>query len=350
MFTLIASPDTTSWDSDLARLPSPHILQTSSWADFKQSHHWQPLYVYDNNLRLPVLVLKRRLSPLSTSILYVPRGPALDWTNPASAPVLAELLSFLTHNLTPRHDAVLVKVECEARFDNQPIESIFRTSHFAPSSLHPQFKKTMWIDLRPKEDEILNTFHQKTRYNIRLAERKGVDIKDETSDQALRLFYDLHLSTGARGHFPVRSFVYYEQLWKSLLSVDRAKLFLAWHQGDLLGGVFLFAFADRVYYQYGASGETKRDFMPNHLLQWHSMCWAKQEGFKIYDMVGLPEEPDPHDPFYGVWRFKQGFQGETKNFIGAMDCFPSAGSRKLWNALYPLSKRWLWHIRHDVFF
>ena len=208
----------------------------------------------------------------------------------------------------------------------------------------------MWIDLKRSEEEILTSFHQKTRYNIRLAEKKGVVITDVHDQASLRLFYDLHLSTGARGHFPVRSFSYYEQLWTSLLDAGRAKLFMAWHEGELLGGVLLFAFHARAYYQYGASGQKKRALMPNHLLQWYSIKWAKQAGFATYDLVGLPETPDPKDPFYGVWKFKQGFQGEIKEFIGAMDYYPSPGKKKAWNLLYPIVRRGLWHIKHDVFF
>ncbi len=341
-----------NWDTMLLEKASPHILQTRVWGECKRACGWQPLYLWEETTATPILLLKKQLPLTGKSLLYVPKGPAADFQTKSSdrTVLVRNLLSYVCGELAKREKAMLVKVECEATEDDAEIRQVFIDHHCLPSDLHPQFKHTMWLDLTLSDTALLDSFKSKTRYNIRLAQKKNIQIKTEVDEPSLRLFFQIHKSTGRSGNFPVRTYTYYERVWKSLIDRDMATLFLAYHEGDLLGGVLLFGFGNRLYYQYGASSPVKRNYMANYLLQWTAMQWGKQHGFAIYDLVGLPEQPDPQDPFYGVWNFKQGFQGETKKFLGAFDYYPKDSDQKFWRWYASVYKRYLWYLHRDIIF
>ena len=192
----------------------------------------------------------------------------------------------------------------------------------------------MLVDLRHSEDELLSAMKSKWRYNVRLAERKGVEVHLGSVDD-LSLFYQMYRTTSARDEFVIRPFSYYADAWGTFVDAGLAQIFQARSQTETLAGLIVFHFGDRAWYMYGASTDRHRNLMPNHLLQWEAMRWARGQGYQFYDMWGAPEVLDENDPMWGVYRFKEGFGGQFTSYLGAYD-FPVFGSRyRLYTFLMP---------------
>jgi peptidoglycan pentaglycine glycine transferase (the first glycine) len=196
-----------------------------------------------------------------------------------------------------------------------------------------QFRNTAWLDLSGSEEDWLARMKQKTRYNLRLAQRKGVVVRAASAAE-LPLLYRMYAETSVRDGFVIRSEAYYNRLWKSFMEQGLAEPLVAEVEGELVAGLVLFFFAGRAWYLYGMSRQLHRDKMPNYLLQWEAMRRAAARGCQQYDLWGAPEVFDESDSMWGVFRFKEGLGGQVIRTAGAWD-FPS---RPL---LYPLYTRLL---------
>jgi peptidoglycan pentaglycine glycine transferase (the first glycine) len=185
-----------------------------------------------------------------------------------------------------------------------------------------QFKNTVMVDLTPDEDALLARMKPKTRYNIRLAERRGVEIR-RGDESDLEAFYRLYRETAQRDGFVIRPAAYYLDAWTQFQRAGRAHLLLANVEGEFTAGLMLFHFGRTAWYMYGASSDRHRKLMPNHLLQWQAMRLAKELACTQYDMWGAPDHFSEHDSMWGVYRFKVGFGGETIRGLGAYD-YPSS--------------------------
>lgn len=166
---------------------------------------------------------------------------------------------------------------------------------------------------------------QKTRYNIRLAEKKGVIVR--TWDD-MESFHKMMLVTGDRDHFGIHSLEYYRCAYELFHPMDMCELLVAEYEGKPLAALMVFARGQRAWYFYGASTDEERNRMPAYLLQWEAMKWAKARGCEEYDLWGVPDEEEPtleanfekqQDGLWGVYRFKRGFGGELKRVAQAMD-------------------------------
>ncbi len=158
----------------------------------------------------------------------------------------------------------------------------------------------------------------KTRYNIRLAGRKGITVREGTPEDfaAIATMYE---ETATRDGFTIRPLPYYLDAWQSLYDAGMAMPLIAEYEGAPVAAVVLVRFGQRTVYMYGASSERERQRMPNYLLQWEAIRWAKEQGSTVYDFWGAPSEFVEDDPLWGVWRFKDGFQGDVVWHIGAWD-------------------------------
>ncbi len=315
------------WNAALAALPAAHVLQSWEWGEFKAGYGWTPtrlLWEWDGRPVAAASVLQRRLPWLPVSVMYVPKGPALDYTD---AEALAAVLPAL-EGLARQRRAIFVKIDPDVDWpgdEGAPSDSLagrvtaaLAARGWRPSAEQIQFRHTWLTDLTQSEDELLAGMKAKTRYNVRLAGRKGVVVRPGTVAD-LPTFYRLYSETSARDRFLIRPFDYYRQAWGTFVEAGLAQLFLAEHEGEPLAGLILFTFGDRAWYMYGASSNQKRRLMPNHLLQWEAMRWAKARGCAVYDWWGAPDVFDQSDPMWGVYRFKAGFGGRVARHIGAWD-------------------------------
>jgi lipid II:glycine glycyltransferase (peptidoglycan interpeptide bridge formation enzyme) len=198
-----------------------------------------------------------------------------------------------------------------------------------------QFKNTLLIDLRPDEDRLLAQMKSKTRYNIRLTDRRGVSVR-RGSESDLNTFYELYSETSQRDGFLIRPAAYYLDLWTQFMRASRASLLLAEKDGQTIASLMLFHFGSTAWYMYGASSNRHRNLMPNYRLQWEAMQLAKQLGCTQYDLWGAPNRFDEEDPMWGVYRFKVGFGGKTMRGIGAHDYAPSRWLYWIYTAGMPI--------------
>ncbi len=317
-----------AWDDFVAASPQGHLLQSWAWGDFKGRFGWQPLRVAiseNGRLLAAAQMLLRRLP--YRCLAYVPRGPVCD---PADSPLSRALVDAL-HRTAKSHGAIALKVE-PAALDGQT--GWWASGRFRPSPQTIQPRRTIIVDLRPDEEAILAQMKPKWRYNVRLAARKGLAVRQGT-EADLGAFYTLTRETGLRDGFPVHSLAYYQAAFAAFQPANVA-LFVAEYGGEPLGGLMAFAFGKQAIYMYGASSDRERQRMPNHLLQWEAMRWAKARGCTEYDLWGIADvEPgSPSAGLAGVERFKAGFGGKDTRFVGAFDYVYSPLVYRAFN--------WLW--------
>ena len=168
------------------------------------------------------------------------------------------------------------------------------------------------------EDDLLARMKQKTRYNVRLAERKGVTIRAGTETD-LDTLYRMYAETSVRDGFVIRDQKYYLDLWRTFLRAEILEPLIAEVENDPIAAVMIFRFAGTAYYLNGMSRDAHREKMPNYLLQWEAARRAKAAGCMVYDLWGAPNVFDESDSMWGVFRFKEGLGGEVVRHIGAWD-------------------------------
>ncbi len=327
--------DRALWNAALLRLPCHHVLQSYEWGEFKARYGWRPtrlLFEEEGRVQAAASVLQRRFPYLPLSVMYVPKGPALDY---ADGELLDRVLETL-EEVARRQRAIFVKIDpdVEAGPGDGGVVTRLRSRGWRFSAEQIQFKNTILIGLNQDEEELLVNMKAKTRYNVRLAGRRGVTVRGAGLDD-LPLFYRLYDQTAARDRFIIRPLAYYRDAWGLFMEADLARLFLAEHEGQVLAGLLLFRFGDRVWYMYGASSNDKRHLMPNHLLQWEAIRWAKAQGCEVYDMWGAPDSLDESDPLWGVYRFKDGFGGRFVPHVGAYDYPASPLLYQLYQVVMP---------------
>jgi peptidoglycan pentaglycine glycine transferase (the first glycine) len=356
------------WNSIIAKLPNPHFLQTYEWGQVKAKYGWEPIYVvWDKQGNMQVekdvirlssfvfppsaaLILKRQILrngfAARLSILYLPKGPLLDWTNEALRNrALDDLQSFAR-----KQGAIFLKMDPDVvlgtgipnnqddALDNggQAVMSELKRRGWGYASDQIQFKNTVLIHLNPSEEEILGRMKQKTRYNIRLAERKGVSVRVGTKDD-LPILYKMYAETSVRDGFVIRDEGYYQTVWNLFMnsSDPTCEPLIAQINGEAVASIFVFYFARRAYYVYGMSRDAHREKMPTYLLQWEAMRRAKAKGCSVYDLWGAPDVFNESDSLWGVYRFKEGFGGKVIRTLGAWDFAPNPLWYKLYSEIIP---------------
>lgn len=238
---------------------------------------------------------------------YAPRGPRGE----------GKAINFLLNELKKKKsDAVFFRLEPEELSSDEKIKTNLK------KSVDLQPKKTLFLDLGKSEEELLKEMGQKTRYNIHLAEKKGVEIAAGTTEDFPE-FWRLMSLTGERDAFRLHTASHYKNLISAGENSEanfktnpdgQIKLFFARADGkNIATGLFCF-FGDRVTYMHGASDNEARNLMAPHLLQWEVIKEAKKAGYKYYDFYGIDEKKWP-----GVTRFKLGFGGFVKEYPGTYD-------------------------------
>jgi lipid II:glycine glycyltransferase (peptidoglycan interpeptide bridge formation enzyme) len=317
-----------AWDNALGQLPNAHALQSWTWGEFKSRWGWSAeryLLEIEGQPLAAFQILKRKLPRLPFCILYVPKGPALDYNDAAlRRVVLAEL-----ENIAAREKAIFIKIDPDVVKSwgleperPSPIGSKFVTElkrrGWRFSNEQIQFRNTVEMAVQRPEDELLAAMHSKTRYNIRLAGRKGIVVRPGTPDD-FTMIAEMYRETAARDGFTIRPLAYYLDIWQAFYEARLGQPLLAEYEGEPVAAVVLIRSGSRVIYMYGASTHKERKRMPNHLLQWEAIRWAKAQGVEIYDFWGAPDEFVETDSLWGVWRFKKGFNGQVVRHIGAWD-------------------------------
>ncbi len=264
------------------------------------------------HIRAAAQVLLRSLPYGFGTLAYVPRGPVLDYDDPD---LLAATLEAL-RDLATDCKVVSLKIEPDV------IEPSSLSSRLRRAGLEPappvQMRSSIWVDLIASEDKMLARQKQKTRYNIRLAAKKGVTVSTDGLE-GIDAWYAMYAATSQRDGFTIHSLDYYRQVMTSLGPAGTVNLLLARHEGDLLAGIIVFAFGSKAQYMYGASSDIKRNLMAPYLVQWEGMRWARQQGATVYDLWGIPDTLEENEDLWGVYRHKRGYGGEIVRYVGAFD-------------------------------
>jgi lipid II:glycine glycyltransferase (peptidoglycan interpeptide bridge formation enzyme) len=200
-------------------------------------------------------------------------------------------------------------------------------------------KGNIFIDLTKSEDELMSQMHQKQRYNIKYAQKKGVTSRISTEKKDFESFYEVYKDTSLRQHFYPRSKYYFEKMFEVFQKDNNIHILLTEFEGKALATWLLFTYEDTLYYPYGGSLEVMKNLQASCLIGWEAILFGKKMGLKNFDMWGASEDPNNEkDPYYGFTNFKTKFGGKHVVYISSYDMVVNEGMYKLFNSANSL--RW----------
>ncbi len=355
-FINISNP--ASWNQIIDALPDAHVLQTWQWGQVKSEIGWLPLPVVwrddHGEVCAAALILQRTIAiggfAMRLRVMYVPRGPILDWTDThLAARVLNDLQS-----LTKQRGAIFLKMDPELPLgfgvpgeedaSRHPpglgIKKSLQRRGWCFSQDQIQFRNTVEVDLTPDEEDLLMRMKSKTRYNIRLAKRRGVTVRDGDIGD-IDLLYRMYAHTAVRDDFLIRSKDYYQSVWQTFFKAGLAEPLIAEVEDKPVGAVVIFRLGGRAWYIHGMSLDEHREKMFNYRLQWEAMLRSKRAGCTAYDMWGAPDTFNEADSMWGVYRFKDGFGGRVVRTLGAWDYPAKPLLYRLYTGVLPRILDWM---------
>jgi len=302
------------WDDAAVRSAWGHVMQSSAWARIREQQGWRAEYVSVGD-PLPCALVLWRDSIGGQRIGYVPRGPVIA---PGDAAGLRDVCAELARIARERR-AVFVKVDPElpAELAAEPLRAAGLTR--SSQDIQPVLA-TLEIDLGPAEDALMAGLDKDTRWSVRQAEKRGVNIRNASGTDDLRAFYELYATTGQRAHFITRTWDYYQFMWGTLCDAGLATIRLALSDGAAVAGAMTWHCGERIVYQTAATNDAGRRTYAAYGLLWECIIAARREGAKRFDLGGIPVDlARKDDPMYGPYQFKRGFGGEVRRWVGAHD-------------------------------
>lgn len=335
---LATEQDQERWNQFVSAQPTGSFLQSFEWGELQEKMGLKIWRIVAPQWQ--ALVIKRPLL-LGRSWLYVPRGPHFAPPSVATRgrPAGWNELEKRFVEIGEKEGAIFVRIDPAVPDNQQPsfAKATAGGFSFRKSEREVQPRNTLILDLEKSEEELLAAMHQKTRYNIRLAEKKGVQVRFSKNVNDVEHFLRLAREAHGRGKFSYHPDEYYRQMVKilaqgqTLEGVD-LELAIAELQGQVLAVNIIVYFGKTATYAHGASSSESREVMAPHLLQWESIRRAKQQWYETYDFFGIsPEGASAKHPWAGVTRFKLGFGGRRVDYIGAYDLVLHDGLYHLFN-------------------
>jgi peptidoglycan pentaglycine glycine transferase (the first glycine) len=314
---LLSAPE---WNAFLSNFPDAHLLQTTAWGELKAAFGWevQRVTADQGSPAAGAQILFRHL-PLGFSFAYIPKGPLPAKPDLAEAGHRSdpwENLWLEIDRICRKRRAVFLKVELDSL--EAPPASFSPPAGFQRSPHTIQPCRTLILDLRGDEDQLLARMKQKTRYNVRLALKRGVVVRPSSD---VSLFFRMMQETGERERFGVHSQDYYQKAYDLFHPRGECELLVAEYEQTPLAALMIFSRGSRAWYFFGASAESYREYMPTYLLQWEAIRWARSQGCMQYDLWGVPDRDEEvlesqftsrSDGLWGVYRFKRGFGGQLR--------------------------------------
>ncbi len=310
------------------RQPLQPFLQSWAWGEFQRSigrTRWR-LGAYDQDRLVGAALVIGRELMMGQSYLYCPRGPVAD--TPAA---LKQLFSAI-RELGKKQGAMYVKVDpglCHFSADLSQLAD----GYGAGTTLQPQ--QTLILDVGQSPDDLLNMMHPKTRYNIRLAEKKGVRVRWSTAAADFDIFLTLMHRTAERQGIRLHPDRYYHQLFSTLGQAKMSDLVLGEYDGAVRAAHLIVWHGQTATYLHGGSDDSAKEAMAPHLLQWDTIKQAHTRGVKDYDLWGIAPDDIPNHKWAGITRFKRGFGGRQVVFPAALNAI----LQPAWYQTYRLAKR-----------
>lgn len=227
--------------------------------------------------------------------------------------------------LGAQHNALFIKLEPNVAQSVTSTSAHNQIGHFlldhGCQPGRPLFTKyTFQLDLTKSEEDLFNNLNNKTRYNVNLAHKKGVQIVENSTAEGMEEYIKILEETTSRQGFYAHSPDYFRTMWKTLGNNGMLRIFQAVYDNQVLVSWIMFIFNGVLYYPYGASRSANRDVMASNLMMWEMITFGKREGCHVFDMWGsLGPEPNAKDPWFGFHRFKKGYGGELMEFLGTYD-------------------------------
>ncbi len=293
-----------------------HFMQSPQWAELKNNWNYKVIVERNENGEIigSVAFLIRQLPYTKYNIMYAPRGPVCDIHD---SELVKKLISS-SKELAKSCNACVIMIDPDVKAEETEFTRLLTGAGFKGKNgknfegTQPRF--VFRLDVKDKTiDELMAAFHSKTRYNIRVAQKNGVEVKIVGKEEA-KTFYDIMIETGMRDNFVTRPLSYFERMLDCM--GENARLYMAYYEGKAIAGTLAAHYGNKVWYLYGASSNAYRNVMPNYLLQLEMIRWAVDEGCDIYDFRGVSGDLTPENPLYGLYKFKKGFSGELTEFIG----------------------------------
>ncbi len=324
--------DRDRWDAWVLGSQMGNLLQSYDWGEFKARFGWRParIVVEDAGEIVAGIQLLLRQLPFGT-VAYAPRVPVTGFSRVTYLDALLDEV----HRTARRCGAIFLKIEPETRGSSFLQTSLLQRGFVAGGSVQP--RSTIVLDLRPDLDTLVSRLNRQTRYNIRLAGRRGVTIRQGKAED-IDCFYRLLIETSQRSGFAIHSLEYYRTMWRTFEDRGMIRLVLATLDEKPLAGALILTAGRRAYYLYGASSREHRNLKPNDILQWECIKLSKAQGCLSYDLWGIPDaigeaqeqggDPDGIDvpggngtvrTMWGVYQFKRGFGGQVVRYASAYD-------------------------------
>ncbi len=299
---------------------SPYAVATQDLAWTKIKWEWGNEAVYverDGEIVAAMTILVKRFKGIA-SVLYAPRGPICDFSDTA---LVTELMQEV-HKVAKKHKAFVFTMDPEVVIDDR-LQSLYTSMGFVVKNrsydkdqlIQPRFN--MMLSLKDKDpDTLISLFSEKTRYNIRLAGRKGVVVRHSRSDDDIEIFHRISEITAIRDKINSRGLEYFKVMRDSF-DEEHLRVYIAEHEGEALSAAIALYYGKKMWYIYGASSNEKRNLMPNYLMQWEMIQWGVEKGCEIYDFGGVFELNKEN----GLYKFKEGFCREdgVTELIGELD-------------------------------
>lgn len=318
--------DKNKWDKFVAENSSPaSFLQSWEWGEFNEKILGNPVQrwaVTDKGFLKIIFMLIKKNLPGGRFYYYCPRG--LIFKNNYTHKRIKAYTTLLKKIKEELKDGIFVRLLPPYEFKDYMSGFITRLGFIKPKILTHSKEpgKTLILDLTKDKEVLLKEMHHKTRYNIRLAERKNVTIRKmnkKTLKKDIDIFYNLTQTTAKRDKINIYNKGYYSKLINYFFEKQQninLKLYIAENENKPLAAIIIMYFGNTTTYLHGASDNISRNLMPNYLLQWQAIEEAKKNGMKIYDFWGISEH---NKEWAGITRFKKGFGGKIISFMGSWD-------------------------------
>ena len=321
MYEFITEKTLPEYEAFVQSHPKGNFAQSYLWGKQKPMWQWDALAVRgeDGAIRGSLAVMTRKVPGIGRTLMYGCRGPVCDLDDRETFSQLLDGAKVLAK----KYKSYVIKIDPDVPSNNTAFSSMLQSFGFRAKeggknfeAIQPRYVFRLNVEGKT-EEELLANFHQKWRYNIRLAERKGVTVR-VCGKEMVPAFSDLMLTTGVRDGFVTRKPEYFAAMLDNL--GEHARLYMAFDPNDTpIAGTLAIHYGDKVWYLYGASSNEHRNLMPNYLLQWRMIQWAVETNCRIYDFRGVSGDVSEDNPLYGLFRFKQGFGGDFTEFVGEMD-------------------------------
>lgn len=290
--------------------------QDINWSTVKSG--WGDVQIYvedDGKIVAAVSILTK--SVFGFKMLYATKGPVCDIYDES----LIKKLMVEVNQYAKANKAFVFRMDPERLIDDK-LQSLYESQGYKVRNIkadkddliQPRFNMVLGLDGFDQES-LLKNFSKKTRYNINLSRRKGVEVYHENSEEALDIFFELSEVMSKRQHIFSRSKDYFKKILEAF--EGNARIYIAKHEDDYLAAAIAIYYGDKLWYIYGASSNVKRNLMPNYLMQWEMIEWGLELGAKLYDFGGVFELNNSD----GLYKFKEGFcrkDGVTE-LIGEID-------------------------------